>query len=305
MLRRLRRPSKPTVFAGLMALSMVGMLLPERLTRFKCGLVQLLAPLQYPLKATSERVSDQMRRLANPPVDPQQYEQLVRARQVLENQLIALSERVRELTRVNRELARLRRSGLTHGRLIPARVLAYDAVPWRDSLVLDKGGALGVSSANWVTTHRLVDAGQDRRVREGLFVLGAESLIGRIEQVAPYTSRVVLLSDPTTTLEVRIGRFEQGRLGILENRFLLRGRPGGQMWVVEVDYRKYIESGLVRKGDLVVRQADASLPVTMLIGKIVELQRDRANALLCHLRVAPPVPFKDLSRVYIVDPELR
>ncbi len=104
-------------------------------------------------------------------------------------------------------------------------------------------------------------------------------------------------------MEVSIGRLERGQFTVQDAKFLLHGQHERQIWIGEVDYRKYIETGKVREGDLVVKRADSRLPVTMMVGQIAELRPDSTNALIYHLRVVPPVDFNDLRTVYIVDPE--
>jgi hypothetical protein len=61
--------------------------------------------------------------------------------------------------------------------------------------MLLKGRSATVNPGDWVASRVAVQAGSHQGVRDDLRVLGRETLIGWVEQTAPYLSRVVLLSD--------------------------------------------------------------------------------------------------------------
>lgn len=109
------------------------------------------------------------------------------ARLAKENQQLQLQ--LREDAEVSREVAQLdqllRLAGQAQDRIVPARVIAL-------------GGALGF---DWVAT---IDAGSADGVRVNMTVVNGAGLVGRVKEVGPYTSQVLLAIDPQVTVAARL-----------------------------------------------------------------------------------------------------
>lgn len=99
--------------------------------------------------------------------------ELVERVKTLERDLIEMEELAKENQRL-RDLIKFKSE--VPGKAIAARVVARDLAPWRRTIVIDKGSTHGV-------TKRMA-------------VVSAEGLVGRVVEVAPFNSRVILLLDP-------------------------------------------------------------------------------------------------------------
>jgi rod shape-determining protein MreC len=109
--------------------------------------------------------------------------------------------------------------------LVPARVVAVRA-----------DGASGPSRAT-------VDAGSRDGVTEGLTVVSADGLVGRVVSVAPWTADVLLLGAADATVGVRVG--QAGTLGAVTGAAGPRPRPAGQLALT------LVQRGSVAVGDQV------------------------------------------------------
>lgn len=299
MRRRPRRVSKRTIFVVLLVVTFVAIWLPIRWTRPLSHLMQLFAPAQQALSTATGGAGGLLGDLGNGSVPASEHQELARRNQALENRIISLAQQVRQLEALTRELTALRDSGLRHpGRLIPSRVVRFDAAPWRDGILLDRGQASGASTGQAVVS-AILPPGQ---TSSGAEALASEFLVGEVVDTAPYTATVRLLSDPQSQIKVGAGRVEGGRFVVLSSKFLLRGVGAGRMVILDVP-QSYVESGQVRVGDTVVSvDGQFGLPVPLMVGRIAHAEPDpRQPHLLYRLEVHPPAEVRSLGRLYIVD----
>lgn len=311
--RRFRKPSKPTIFAMLMLAAVVVSLLPRDFFGSARDLTQLVALPGAAVTQAANRVSDSAKALSAEPVPAQKFQETLQAKQATENENIALRQQIMQLQNTVAGLQQLRsRSQFpSDGRLIPARVVGWDAVPGRDSLMLLKGRS-DIRDGSWVASRFPVRAGSEDGVRDELRVLARETLIGWIEQSAPFTSRVVLLSDRYTNRVWRVHIAAVGRKdretefvapapGQDPADFALEGIGNGQMRILDIN-ASYIKQGLIQVGDVITTDGhDPKLPLAMVIGDIVELQPVKKQPLLYHAIVKHRCDPKDMSEVFIVD----
>jgi cell shape-determining protein MreC len=298
------------VLVGLLTVSVILFLLPSRWTNGLISLVQLLAPLQDAATIAGDSTVRALSGDESAAISPEEFDAAQRRRAALEHQTAALSARVEELEREVRVLtaSRLwdiggRRIG-SQGRLIPARTVLGDVLPWRSSRLVTAGSLQGVPpDAAVVSNVFTVDQGELAGLSGGLAILLGEAFVGVVEQVGTHTSRVKLLSDPSVQMKVRIGRFTNGAFTLADGYFWLVGRGGGRMEIRDVEARS-IESGAVRVGDVVLSDSTSvNLPAAMTIGKVARIAPDRDNPLFAHLAVEPVVAERDLNSVYVYDPQ--
>lgn len=310
MPRRFRyTPSGRTTLLVLFALALIFMLLPNSWTGALMSLVQVLAPFQAASSGVGDAVANLGERPAEPPTS-EVYAQIQQRQAALENQVAALSAYTETLERENELLTAIRLQNLgavplgAKGRLIPARVIAQDAVTWRSSKLIDAGTLRGVRRGDAVTSRAFdISRGSEEGVRDGLAVLLAESLVGIVEQTGTHTARVKLLSDVTTQRRVRVGRFAEQEFMLAEPEFWLVGKGHGRMEIRDVD-RRLEQDETVRVGDLVLSDpTDTLLPSALTIGKVTAIEPDRDNPLLRVLTVEPRVRERRLQQVYVYDPE--
>ncbi len=274
----------------LLGISAIALFVPGHLTSALSNLMQLFVPVQHLFFATthSSRAAAGDDSTPRSPAD--------------EHQIVALSLRVQELELAVEELARLRNRGLNNGRLIPARVVAADALAWRESRLINSGTLRGIQKGNAVMSDYFINTGNQDSVTSGMTVLSGETLVGEIVQVYTHTARVLLLSDPQSKEHtVRIARLTPDGVRVVPSLFYTRGRGGGLLEVRGVD-RKFIENGDIQTSDFVLTtgQEDA-LPASVTIGRVTEIHRDDENGVFYRLTVQPDVDLNHLQRVYVVD----
>ncbi len=310
--RRIRKPSKPTIFAMLMALSVGLALLPRDFFSPFRNVTQLIAVPQYGVTAAARSVSHSARDLRSASVPQAKHEKTLAAKQAFENENLSLRQQLFQLQELVGELQRVRSRPQfpSNGCLIPARIVGWDAVPGRDSLVLLKDRRPDVRQGDWITSRLALNCGSEDGIRDDLRVLARETLIGWIDQAAPYVSRAVLLSDPYSRRKWYVHIASVGREGRSPAFVMDRGQPvdfalegigNGKMRILDVNAR-FIDEGMIRLGDVVTTDGrDPKLPLPMVVGEIVELQQIKKQPLLYHAIVKHRCDPKDLSEVFIVD----
>jgi cell shape-determining protein MreC len=236
------------------------------------------------------------------------YETLQREKAALEHRVAALATRAAELKKEVDLLAATRlwdvdghRLG-ARGRLIPARVITEDLLPWRSSRLVTVGTLQGIRRGSAVTSRVFtIDEGDAGGLRGGMAVVLGEAFIGLVEQVGTHVSRVKLLSDVSVQMKVRVGRFTDDGFVSLDKYFWLTGRGNGVMEIRDAQ-RRDVETGLIQVGDTVLSDPTSDmLPAAMTIGRITAIEPDRDNPLLSIVTVNSVIEERSLRRIYVYD----
>jgi len=235
----------------------------DQTSLFHRGLLQLTAPFQKLLDSSIEYIADGW----------SHYLWLVDT--AADNDLLQAENR-----RLRAELDKLEAPRLANQRLrklldfkqrfkismLPAQVIAEDASSWFRTVVIDKGSRDGV--------------------REGLPVVVAEGVVGRTIQVAPFQSRVLLITDASSAVAVLIQP--------TRSRAICKGQ-GDQL---VLDYALRDEE--VGAGDQVVTSGMGGVfPKGLKIGRVSEIQRGNYG-LFQGIRVEPSVDFLRLEEVLVL-----
>jgi cell shape-determining protein MreC len=302
---RKRRFTTGRVLGLLLVVSVVGLLLPTRITGRLMNLVQVLAPLQDAATRAADGAG-QIIGSGDEPVPAEEYDRVVREAEGLRNTVASMSLQVAALEEANRQLTSLREGGLgQHGVLIPARVVAEDLLAWRESRLIDAGTLRGVQRGAPVTTRCFsVDAGRETGVQNGMAVLAGEALIGWVDQAGTHTARVRLVADPASRMSVMVGHFEDGVFvtapADAPAEFWLTGTTSGGMQIIDVDHRYVEGDDGIRPGDRVMTLPDdPRLPVSLTIGTITEATPNPKNQLLYTLSVESAAPER-LTQLYVL-----
>lgn len=135
-------------------------------------------------------------------------------------------------------------------KLISCEVIGRDSTGWWQTARLDKGALAGVA--------------------EGRAVITPAGLIGRTVSVSDRTADVLLLSDPSCKVSVRLSR--TGVFGVVEG---LGAKPGEQP-VCRMDY--ILQTADVQEGDEVVTSGLGGLfPKGLLVGRVVKVAMHEAG----------------------------
>lgn len=301
--RSKRKKLSRQVVVTLLAISLIGLILPTSITGRLMNLVQVLVPIQD----GATRLADGVGRALTAPlpaVSGDQHEQALQEIQALRRTVAALSARVTTQQHDIQELTGIRHlGGGVDDVLIPARLVAGDVLSFRDSGLIDAGTLRGVTPHAAVTARDLgLDVGSTDGAQPGMAVLSGQVLVGWVTQAGSHTARVRLLSDPAAPpMPVAIARATGQVFEVLKAEFWLVGQGRGRLAVIDVD-RAYIEGDppQIRVGDVVITpDDDPRLPMALTIGTVRDIQPNPKNQLIYVLTVKSAVPQK-ISGVYVL-----
>jgi cell shape-determining protein MreC len=241
-------------------------------------------------------------------------------------QLVTQEAQIQQIAEENARLRQLRTDHeLPDLPLLPAKIVALDMVEWRDSALVARGSSRAVRYHDWVASRIFIDQGMASGLAENQPVLARECLIGRVEQVSPYMSRVQLFSDiDAPRIEVRLARpSENAKTRILDFPCSLRGVGRGQMVIEKVSYQ-YInaassqpmregeapaEPSGIMVGDLVLTApGQLGLPSPMVVGKVTSLEENHVERLTWTIHVhslADPTKLREVYMIPLVPIELQ
>ena len=135
-------------------------------------------------------------------------------------------------------------------RLISCEVIGRDGTGWWQTARLDKGAASGVA--------------------EGRAVITPEGLIGRTVSVSDRTADVLLLSDPSCKVSVRLSRL--GVFGVVEGL----GKKPGEQPACRMDFIS--QTSEVQLGDEVVTSGLGGLfPKGLLVGRVSRVEMNESG----------------------------
>lgn len=132
----------------------------------------------------------------------------------------------------------------------------------------------------------IVDAGSVRGVTEDMVVVSKNNLVGRVSQVFPYYSKVVLITDATCKVAVLCST--TGAKGILEGKNVSNELVLG--------YVSHLNT--VQQGDLVLTTGEGLIfPRGFCVGKVA---RHDVRGLTHVIDIAPVVDFENLEECYVL-----
>lgn len=199
------------------------------------------------------------------------------------------NERLHErITRLELETVRLRQAGVENLQLRESLGLpAYRTLQLRPVEVLALAGEPVPASAT-------LSAGAAQGVRLGDAVVTSEGLVGRIGEVYPGLSRVILLTDPNSAVACEVE--STGVQGVL--RFVTSPRP--QLLLSGVPM-----ADTVRVGQLVVTSGlSLRYPRGLPVGRVALVARD-VSGLTHEIEIAPAARLSRLRHAYVVPGPVR
>lgn len=193
-----------------------------------------------------------------------EYKRLREETDLLKARMVGLEEVIRENTRLELLLDFKRRLIFSS---VAASVIGRDPSYWNSSMVIDKGKEDGI--------------------RQGMSVVNALGVVGKIAEVGPTTSKVILLSDPQFSVAALIqGPREAGLVtGTLEGSLRMR----------------YInEEARIHVGDKVITsKLSSSFPEGLLIGEVIQINEDPKRSFF-ECIIQPAVSFSQLEEVLVI-----
>jgi len=182
---------------------------------------------------------------------------------VLKARLIGLEEVFRENTRLEQLLEFKRRLIFSS---ITASVIGRNPSRWNASMIIDKGKGDGIE--------------------QGMPVVNALGVVGKIEEVGKDTSKVLLLTDPQFSVAGLIQR--TGDSGLISGT--IKGLCRLRFMNPDTD---------IRVGDKVITsKLSTSFPESLLIGEIIENRRSAGSSK--DFVVNPAVSFSQIEEVLVI-----
>ncbi len=269
MLRLLSRYRRLVVLASAVLISFLLMTMEvrqeENLTPFlKRILLESVSPF---LKATAY-----LKHSAKEIWDSYVDLRLVRQENVrLHEEIEALQARLRMLEEARLENQRLK-SLLELGerepfRVAPAGVVGKDATNWFHSVLIDQGTRHGIG--------------------RHMAVIAPGGLVGQVVDVSPSSARVLLITDPVSSVGVIL---QTSRV-----TGLLVGAQTGRLRIRYLPIRAEVRTG----EDVITSGLGGVYPKGILVGKVVGVDR-RSGALFQEATVEPSVDFYRLEEVLVV-----
>ncbi len=264
---RLQRGGTILFLLLFLMLAVTGMILDrtERLQPVKNLVAQVTAPVQEIVTSLVSRVTNMRQYLKNVQACQAENEEL----QTLVDQLIIENVRLREAEIENvtlREQLNFKQANPSF-ELLSAQMIGRDPSSLLSYLIVDRGTAEGVAVGMPVLTHR--------------------GLVGRITETNPHSSKVLLITDVSSSVNALIQ--ESRATGVVQGRI-------GQGLVM-----RYIqqEEG-IKEGDLVLTSGlGGNFPTRLIIGQVTAVRKKDVE-LFQEAEVRPAVNFHELEMVMIL-----
>lgn len=182
----------------------------------------------------------------------------------LKARLIGMEEIIRENARLERLLAFKQRLVFSS---IGAHIVGRDPSRWDSSLIIDRG--------------------QDDGVRPGQPVVNELGVVGKITEVSPSKSKVILLTDPQFSAAIMVQRTRES--GVI---------TGTLTGLCRLKFIK--ENADIRVGDMVITsRLSTEFPESLMVGEVVEV-RDEIRSNSKEYWVQPSVALSQLEEVLII-----
>ncbi|MBE0502939.1 MAG: rod shape-determining protein MreC [Desulfuromonadales bacterium] len=150
--------------------------------------------------------------------------------------------------------------------MVAARVIGVDATSWFRSITIDRGSA--------------------EAIREGMAVVSAYGVVGRVVTTTPHSSRVLLLVDAASKLSTLIERTRA--------RAICRG-DGDSM---SLDYLPLTDD--VQVGDLLITSGlGGTFPKGLIVGAVTRVDKGGFD-MFQSVEVEPAVDFEHLEEVLVI-----
>jgi len=191
--------------------------------------------------------------------------------------------------KLEEELARLQKEGTRVGEL--ERLLHL-----RESIKgeLLAARVIGAEVSSYFRVVRIrVDRGE-LEVRQGMPVLAASGVVGRVQRTFGPYSDVLLATDPKSAIDVVVVSADGKRV---KGRGVVKGIPGERRYRTRIDY--LLRQDEVGEGDVVVTSGIGGFPRNLSVGKVARVVK-RDFGLYQDADVEPAVDFGKLAEVLVL-----
>jgi len=226
---------------------------------------QMVAPVQFVLTRVSAPIGQAIDGVIHLGNLQRQNDALTRENVELRNQILLLQEAARENEALRTQLNY--KSAVPSFQLLSAEVIGLDPTNLLQYLIIDRGA--------------------DDGVHQGMPVLVAEGLVGRIGEVSKTSAKVMLITDVSSSVSALIQRSRATGL--------VQGYPGGQLRM------RYIPQGdTVEVGDVVFTSGlGGNLPKRLVIGQVARVLKSDVE-MFQEADIIAAVNLRDLESVMVL-----
>jgi len=264
-------PTRSTVLIILILLSLAGVVLDQNddLQPIEDLALRLVVPIQAKLTAVANSVSD----LTQTTRDIRELRRSNEELQGLADSLMIENVRLKEIGSENETLRRL--LGFTQAN--PTH--SYKAAEV-------KGRVIGRDPSNFLS-YLIVDVGSQQGIERGMPVVTERGLVGRITEVGSNWAKVMLIIDPSSSVNALIQNSRA--TGVVE------GRVGGGLVM------KYIpQADTVNVNDIVLTSGlGGNFPKALIIGQVTAVHQ-RDIEMFQQAVIRPTVDFNNLEIVLVI-----
>jgi rod shape-determining protein MreC len=266
-----RLPARSLSLLVLIALAIVGMVLNEtgQLESLKGLALRLTTPLQVRLVTLTNNLSDLTQAARDLRELRQRNEELEaeNARLTIENVRLADDRAENEMLRALLNFTQVNPDYDYKGAEVRARVIGRDPSNFQSYLIIDVGSEQGIARRMPVVTDR--------------------GLVGRISEVGPNWSKVLLIVDPSSSVSALIQTTRATGT--------VRGQIGGSLLMDLIP-----QKDAVHKGDIVLTSGMGNnFPKGLIIGQVTKVHQ-RDIEMFQQATVRPTVDFDRLEVVLII-----
>lgn len=190
--------------------------------------------------------------------------------------------------RLRREVADLRRELLSVGEVYQENQRLKTLLNFKEATDLPvlPARVAGRSASTWFRT-LVLDKGSDDGVRENCPVVTAEGVVGRVYQVAPTASRVLLLTDTSSAVDALVQT--------TRSEVIVEGRLGARCRMLYL-----ARADAAKPGDRVVTSGLGDVfPKGLLVGEIASVESAKGGVFRA-AELRPSVDFASLEEVFVV-----
>lgn len=147
-------------------------------------------------------------------------------------------------------------------------------------------GVIGRSPDSWSSVV-MIDKGSNNGIRQGMAVINYLGLVGRVIETTDFTSKIMLINDPSLGVSAIVQRSRQEGLasGTLGTNLIMRYLP---------------EGADIKVGDVIITSGlNAIYPKGILIGTVVDIGKE-FSGLSSYAIIRPAVNLANIEEVLIV-----
>ncbi len=262
------------------------------------------------------KIESHRKKLGQRAISPTQARRLQLANEELRGQLNVAESQLQQFIRRAREADSLfGRVPYGQWRSIDALIVGRDALSYGKMRSVNAGKMRGVAGGVPVTTRKLL-TDRSKALPQGLAVVSASAVVGRIVTAGEYTATLQLLTDKDFSLSAKIRRIidpsnprtitSSGETTIArpitaaDGLIDVHASGDGVSSMIIADVSEYDS---VRVGDWLETSDDGNLPAGIRVGTVSEVTEDPQRVgLFVRLKIAPFADLETLREVYIVIP---